>query len=354
MAKSKTSSPEFMAGYPRLDGKNEPLIIIYAGEYYDLSLFYDVHPGGAKSIEIRKMKDVTKAFHTNPHPHSRYAYDWLQSFKVTDPETLAKLPKIDDDGIDWSKGLLFRVHKLKNYNEWIDKTVHRPLRLFDSEFMEKLTVCKWYVVPTVWLPVVAWTFMKCLENIPLKISIGLWIFGVFFWSFLEYTLHKFIFHIKVYPDSGAIKKTFQFAIHGQHHKNPFDPGRLVFPPVPAAILTAIIYSILRLIVPLEPSYGLLSGGLFGYICYDMIHYYQHHGHPKKGSFMWKLRQHHNRHHFEDFHVGLGISNTFWDDLFDTNFGEEFVKFYNGRSSEGKVIDFDTGKRYALRQRNIVQ
>ena len=158
-----------------------------------------------------------------------------------------------------------------------------------------------------------------------------------------------LFHIKVYPDSGAFKKTLQFAIHGQHHKNPFDPGRLVFPPVPAAILTFLIYSTLRTIIPAEPSYGLLSGGLFGYICYDMVHYYQHHGHPKKNTLMWKLRQHHNRHHFENHSVGMGISNTFWDDLFDTNFSKDFVKFYNGRKPDGTAVPVEEGKAYSLRE-----
>lgn len=326
--------------YPRLDGKTGPLPVIYEGEYYDLSLFYEVHPGGEKHLTLRKGKDITKAFHSSPHPHTRFAYDWMKQFKVESPEKEAKLDRIDDEDVDWGKGLMFRIQNVKNYNEWIDNPVHRPLKLFDNNFLESLTVTKWYVVPIVWVPVSSWSFYKCLQTFSLLTSFNLWIFGFFMWTLIEYTLHKYVFHIPVYKDSGAAKKIFQFVIHGQHHKNPFDPGRLVFPPVPCAILVTLIYSILRLIIPKNPAFGILSGGLIGYVCYDLIHYYLHHGHPKRNSWLWHLRQHHNRHHFEDYTKGMGISNRFWDDILKSNYSEQQCEFYNG-----KQVTFEQGRDF---------
>lgn len=332
---------EYGETYPRLDGKTGSVPVIYEGEYYDLSLFYEVHPGGEKHLLVRKGKDITKAFHTNPHPHTKFALHWLRQFKISDPEEIAKLEKIDDEDVDWSKGQLFRVHKVKNYNEWIDRPVHRPLRLFDNEFMESLTVTKWYMVPIVWVPVSLYLLYLTSQSFSKLTCLYLWVAGVFAWSFIEYTLHKYIFHMPVYKDSGRFKKMFQFVIHGQHHKNPFDPGRLVFPPVPCAIIVSIIWTMLRVVFPVNVVYGLVSGGLIGYVTYDMIHYYLHHGNPKRGSLLWTLRQHHNRHHFEDYNKGLGISSQFWDDLFTSNFTQQQVDFYNG-----KGVTVEVGKKFA--------
>ena len=49
--------------------------------------------------------------------------------------------------------------------------------------------------------------------------------GMAFWTLLEYCLHRFLFHMKVDGRSRALV-TFHFLLHGQHHKFPFDEGRL--------------------------------------------------------------------------------------------------------------------------------
>lgn len=40
-----------------------------------------------------------------------------------------------------------------------------------------------------------------------------------------------------------------FALHGCHHKFPTDAGRLVFPPLPAAVAAAAVYGLLRCLLP---------------------------------------------------------------------------------------------------------
>jgi hypothetical protein len=54
-----------------------------------------------------------------------------------------------------------------------------------------------------------------------------YIFGVFLWSFLEYFLHRFLFHAHT---SSRLGNTLHFIFHGVHHLDPLDPNRLVFPP----------------------------------------------------------------------------------------------------------------------------
>jgi hypothetical protein len=40
-----------------------------------------------------------------------------------------------------------------DYSKWVLAPVDRKLRLFQYDFMERLTVTPWYLVPLVWLPV---------------------------------------------------------------------------------------------------------------------------------------------------------------------------------------------------------
>lgn len=47
--------------------------------------------------------------------------------------------------MDWNKPLLFQVGLLKEkYEEWVHKPVDRPIRLFESEFLEARTKASWY------------------------------------------------------------------------------------------------------------------------------------------------------------------------------------------------------------------
>jgi len=316
----------------------DPLIVKYKGNYYDLSLFYEVHPGGTGHIKLRRNKDITELINKAPHPHSRQALEWLEEFKVKDQYTASKLPRHDSSDVDWDIGMFARIGKVKEYEKWVETPVHRPLRIFDSAFLESMTHCPWWVVPLVWIPVSLYSTYMCYNafNQDILTTIVLFAAGIIIWTFLEYALHRFLFHLPA-PDNGPVwRKYTQFIAHGLHHKVPFDPGRLVMPPVPCLILVTIIWNVLRLVIPLDFAYGLLGGGLAGYMGYDMMHFYLHHGNPAPNSYLWKLRQHHNRHHFESYKdekdiKGYGITNFFWDDVFGTSMGPS--DHYNGKKAK---------------------
>ena len=102
---------------------------------------------------------------------------------------------------------------------------------------------------------------------------------------------------------------------------PFDENRLVFPPFPAAILAYLFYQPLYLIHLLFSnvvSYPilLLAGGIMGYLCYDMIHFYIHYGNPRF-TFFYNLKRYHYNHHFVHHDAGFGISSNVWDTVFGT-------------------------------------
>lgn len=72
------------------------------------------------------------------------------------------------------------------------------------------------------------------------------------------------------------------------------------------------------------SNGLFAGTLFGYICYDMTHYFIHHQTPVF-EFYKRLKQYHILHHYKNPHRGYGVSNKMWDYVFNTVLKENTIK-----------------------------
>lgn len=118
------------------------------------------------------------------------------------------------------------------YSEWVHTPVNRKLRLFESDYLEALSRCPWWVVPIVWVPVILYlcylsmsvepsTFLVPWLPVsppltPLQLMVIL-PFGYLLWTLIEYSLHRFVFHLDP-PPSSAFLTRFHFAIHGQHHK----------------------------------------------------------------------------------------------------------------------------------------
>jgi 4-hydroxysphinganine ceramide fatty acyl 2-hydroxylase len=98
------------------------------------------------------------------------------------------------------------------------------------------------------------------------------------------------------------------------------------PPVPGYILATVFVVIpTTSIVPLSIFFNLSVGMLIGYVNYDLMHYFMHHSNPKDGSFLKTMKVYHMQHHYKYGSIGFGVSNKFWDVVFDsgiTNDAEE--------------------------------
>jgi dihydroceramide fatty acyl 2-hydroxylase len=138
--------------------------------------------------------------------------------------------------------------------------------------------------------------------------------GFAFWYLFEYCMHRFLFHKKFTSYTGV---TFHFLAHGIHHKYPNDPLRLVFPLVPAVIVTAILVSAFRMFLPWSEVFAIAGGVMVGYMQYDCTHYFIHHGVFKKHPWFEPLRESHAEHHYRDHNKGFGVSNPFFDFVFST-------------------------------------
>lgn len=190
----------------------------------------------------------------------------------------------------------------------------RP-RFFQNSILEGVTKTHWWIVPLLWTPALVWCLAHSLASRGVTAGVGLVGVGLLMWQLLEYSIHRFLFHS--IPESywGI---TAHFLFHGCHHKYPLDASRLVFPPLPAAGVSAGIIGVLHLCVPQENVVPLFTGIGVGYLAYDCMHYCFHHGSGLAGAgVMGRLRQAHLQHHYKTPDAGFGISSPLFDLLLDS-------------------------------------
>jgi 4-hydroxysphinganine ceramide fatty acyl 2-hydroxylase len=191
---------------------------------------------------------------------------------------------------------------------------NETVRMFESDFMEFFSRVHPVTPLALYLPVVGYMLYVSLwrQHLSFVAVAALFLLGVLLWTLIEYLIHRYIFH---YEPKTRWGKQLHFVIHGVHHDYPNDARRLVMPPVISIPLAFLFFGLFLLIFgSLAPA--VFAGLVFGYLCYDMLHYATHHLAMKRGMWLW-LKQYHLRHHFKDDHVGYGISSPLWDYVFRT-------------------------------------
>ncbi|MFZ9761470.1 MAG: sterol desaturase family protein [Candidatus Kapaibacteriota bacterium] len=184
-------------------------------------------------------------------------------------------------------------------------------RLFENPILEALshvhpiTPFVVYVPITLVLISISWN-MTILALVMSVIS------GLVFWTLFEYLLHRFVFH---YTPKTQWGKRFHYFTHGIHHDYPKDSTRLVMPLGVSIPLAGILYLPFYLFAGLW-GHAFFAGFLFGYMCYDAMHFAVHHlqFNGKIGRFM---QAYHMKHHFHDDHNSFGVSSPLWDIIFST-------------------------------------
>jgi len=193
-------------------------------------------------------------------------------------------------------------------------------RLFESRFLEIFTHVHWSVPIIVYLPLVVWClwFSPAAGVLSSAVLVMEFAAGLFVWTLTEYLLHRFVFH---YEPTSTWGKRLHFLMHGVHHDYPQDSKRLVMPPVVSIPLASLFLGLFALLLPGVHVAATFAGFIFGYICYDEIHYATHHA-PMKGKLGLWLKHHHVRHHYLDNGRGFGVSSPLWDYVFGTMYGDK--------------------------------
>lgn len=186
--------------------------------------------------------------------------------------------------------------------------------MFDNPIMERISRTHISIPITMFLVFAGISLYYALTDTSISLGTGLLVMlaGYFFFTFVEYMMHKYFFHME--PDT-PIKDKLQYSVHGVHHDYPKDKDRLAMPPFVSAAYAAISYLLFNLILG-DFSFYFLPGFLVGYASYLGVHYIVHAFNPPK-NFLKILWVNHAIHHYKDPDIAFGVSTPIWDIIFGT-------------------------------------
>lgn len=203
------------------------------------------------------------------------------------------------------------------------KKIHNKgqAQIFKNKYLEYLTKTHPLVIWGLYIPILS--FMLYYGNLhfglgALKIIL-IFLSGMFFWSFFEYMIHRYVFHFMAESERAL---RIVYVIHGNHHEYPRDKERLFMPPVPSLLLALVVFSIMYFIGYLFGAssyvFAFFPGFISGYLIYGTMHYAIHAFNP---PFKWMkpLWRNHHLHHYKKNELGFGVSSTLWDHVFGTMF-----------------------------------
>lgn len=201
----------------------------------------------------------------------------------------------------------------KNYVSNSEESV----RMFKSNFLEGLSKVHFFVPLIIYVPVCSYLIYKAFTEAGMNAGLffGLFLGGLFIWTFVEYILHRYVFH---YVPKPQWAQRLHFIFHGVHHDYPNDAKRLVMPPSASIPLALAFYFLFDALLPVHYVFAFFPGFILGYLAYDMTHYAIHHFNFKSG--IWKkIKKHHMLHHYQDPTKGYGVSSVLWDKVFQSDF-----------------------------------
>lgn len=205
----------------------------------------------------------------------------------------------------------------KNYVSNSEESV----RMFKSSLLESLSKVHFFVPIVIYLPVIVYCCYLALFDAQLGFLrfAGMFTGGLFIWTFVEYILHRFVFH---YIPKADWALRLHFIFHGVHHDYPSDAKRLVMPPSASIPLAVGFYFLFRALLPVQTDVlAFFPGFMIGYLVYDIGHYAIHHFNFKSG--IWKkIKKHHMLHHYQDPSKGYGVSSALWDKVFQSDFEKQ--------------------------------
>lgn len=239
--------PTFTRAEVEEHNSGDSCYVTIGNKVYDITDFVEDHPGGPEYVLEYAGRDIEKILKDpDSHTHSDSAYEILDEslvgFLVSEKSMNghangtangngnAKMPNGDvkvhprtgmsceedlsketDYNMDYKKNKFLDLNRPLFPQLWFGgftkefylDQVHRPRHykggqsapLFGN-FLEPLSKTAWYVVPMIWLPCIAYGTYIASQGFNNQLyTLGYWLFGVFFWTIIEYVLHRFLFHL---------------------------------------------------------------------------------------------------------------------------------------------------------------
>lgn len=187
-------------------------------------------------------------------------------------------------------------------------------KMFDNPLLERLSRTHISIPIILFFTISGISLYHAITStaIGLVVGIPVLVLGILAFTFVEYMMHKYFFHME--PDS-PLKDKLQYTVHGVHHDYPKDKDRLAMPPFVSAAYALIFYGVFTLIMGDFALY-FLPGFLIGYAAYLGVHYAVHAYLPPK-NFLKILWVNHAVHHYKDPDAAFGVSSPLWDFLLGT-------------------------------------
>lgn len=187
-------------------------------------------------------------------------------------------------------------------------------KLFDNPVLEKLSRTHISVPLTIFflyaLALLYWSVTH--TSLTAGTTIGLFFLGFISFTFVEYLVHRYVYHIGTHTEW---RKKFQYNAHGVHHEFPKDKDRLAMPPLLSITVATLLLLLFRLAMG-DLTFAFLPGFLVGYAFYLSVHYMVHIYQPPK-NFLKFLWVNHSIHHYKDGDSVFGVSSPLWDYVFGT-------------------------------------
>ena len=187
-------------------------------------------------------------------------------------------------------------------------------QLFQSPILEKLSrthisipLIIFFIYSTVLL---YWSVTH--TSISIGTTVLIFFVGVIFFSWVEYNVHRYVFHM---PSNTESRAKAQYTMHGVHHEFPKDKTRLAMPPILSITLATTLFFLFRLLLG-DFAYSFLPGMLVGYSGYLSVHYMVHAFQPPK-NFFKILWVNHGVHHYKNGVGVYGVSSPLWDYVYGT-------------------------------------
>jgi 4-hydroxysphinganine ceramide fatty acyl 2-hydroxylase len=186
--------------------------------------------------------------------------------------------------------------------------------MFSNPVLEKLSRTNAAIPITMFyvIPVPLMVYGNLYSSMSLLHLMILFVSGAFFFTFLEYMLHRYVFHMSTETE---FRKELQYKLHGLHHDYPKDKDRLAMP-ILASITLAIVLFTLFYFTMGNNVFGFLPGVMAGYSTYLLVHYVVH-AYPPPKNFMKGLWINHAVHHYKEGDHAFGVSSPLWDYVFGT-------------------------------------
>ena len=157
--------------------------------------------------------------------------------------------------------------------------------------------------------------------------------GIAVWTLIEYLFHRFVLHGRFPAGPGPFRwfaHQYLDPLHWEHHRRPWD-GNHINGTLKDTLPVLVVFAAIGWLFPLPTGPMLVAGIVAGYVAEEWVHHSVHFYRFDNRYFQY-IRRHHLYHHSpKGMEVAFGLSNGFWDIVWDTRISEdERIALYHGK------------------------